>query len=124
MARSQDQSAFDVARESDERVNEMLAETDGAIASMAYDGEIGYHIHVAKGETSPEYLWKVALFQAFDDMALEMTYVDADTPEEARWQLEDTLQDTFSPFVADAVADEFESNLEQLMDVQRDRSGE
>lgn len=128
MRETDERHPFEVARENDKRVNRMLSDTDGAVAVMEYTGAIGYHIHIATGETEPEYIWKVALLQALDDVVFEMAYVDADTPVEAREQLEWDLKDAFQPLVAEAVADEFESNLSELIetqeDIEHDRTGE
>lgn len=112
---------FDEARDANNRVNEMLADTDGAIAEMGFSGPIGYHINVAKGETAPEYLWRVALFQALEETAFEMAHVDADTVEGARRQLDRTLEDAFDPFTAEHVGDRFEENLRGLIESQEER---
>ena len=118
---SDGQDAFQTARENDEQVNEMLADTGGRIAMMQYDGAIGYHIHVATGETDPEYLWKVALLQALDEMAFETLYVDEDTPALARDQVESQLREMFPMFQAEQIAAAFEDNLSDLIDVQEER---
>jgi hypothetical protein len=120
---SDDEHPFDVAKANNERVNEMLADTDGKIAAMEHSGAIGYHINVAKGETDPEYLWKIALLQALDDTVFEMLFVDSQNPSDARSQLEAQLTDSFDPFTAEAVADRFEQELESLIEVQNDQEG-
>lgn len=117
-----DDHPFDVATETDKRVNRMLADTDGAICSMEYTGTIGYHINVATGETDPEYLWKIALLQALDDTVFERMYVDAEDPRDARDQLERQLGESFDPFVAEQLAEDFEENLAELIEVQSEEA--
>lgn len=124
MATADDDHPFDVATEDDKRVNQMLAETDGAICSMQYNGPIGYHINIAKGETSPEYLWKVALLQALDETVFEMMYVDEERPADARRQIERDLEEYFDPFTAEHVAELFEEKLENLIQSQEDLAEE
>lgn len=111
-----DEHPFDIATENVKEVNAMLADTDGAIAAMSFDGAVGYHHYVAAGETDPEYLWRTAFLKALDDTVLEMAYVDADHPEDARHQLERHLGDYFDPLTAEYVADEFEQNLKRLQE--------
>lgn len=118
MAAETEEHPFDVAKEANNRVNEMLADTDGAICSMELTGPIGYHINVASGETDPEYLWKIAFLQALNTAGLEMAHVDADTPDRAREQLSRTLREMFDPMTADYIGDEFEDNLRSLIDSQ------
>lgn len=113
-----EQHPFDIARDANQRVNDGLADTDGAIASMELTGAIGYHINIATGTTNPEYLWKVAFLQALDTAGLEMAHVDADTPEGAGDQLSRTLSEMFDPMTADYIREEFEDNLRQLIDTQ------
>lgn len=119
---SDDPSPFDIARENDQRVNEMLAETDGAIASMQYQGTIGYHIHVARGESDPEYLWKIALLEALDEAVFQQAYVDAEDPTGARRQIERALSDAFNPMTADYLAEQFEEKLRDLMETQQEHA--
>lgn len=114
----QQEHPLDVARDAVDEVNEMLADTDGKIASMAFDGAVGYHHYVATGETDPEYLWKIALLQAMDSSVFEMMHVDADSPAEARRQMERQLRDHLDSHSAEYVADEFERHLESLIEVQ------
>ena len=115
---------FDVATESDNRVNKMLAETDGAICSMEYAGAIGYHINVAEGETEPEYLWKIALLQALDETVFEMMFVDAEEPTDARFQIERELREYFDHHTSEYVADLFEEKLADLIEVQKEAAEE
>lgn len=115
---------FDVATDGVEEVNEMLAETDCAIAEMAFDGAIGYHEYVAKGESHPEYLWKTALLQALDETVFEMMYVDNEDPRDARMQVEHELGEYFDSFTAEFVADQFEDNLNSLIDAQESRAAD
>lgn len=118
MAAESEEHPFDVAKDANSRVNEMLADTDGAIASMELTGAIGYHINVATGETDPEYLWKIAFLQALNTAGLEMAHVNADTPERAREQLSRTLREMFDPMTADYIGEEFENNLRRLIESQ------
>lgn len=111
---------FDVATDNDKLVNRLLADTDGSICTMEYDGTIGYHIYVATGETDPEFLWKVALLQALDETVFEMMYVDADETREARRQIERQLRDSLDPHTAEYVADRFEDKLASLIETQAD----
>jgi len=113
---------FDVAVDANKEVNQQLAETDGAISSMSFQGAIGYHINVANGETQPEHLWRVAFFQAIDEALLEMAHVDAETAAGAREQLEEQVLEQMGPFVRDDVARSFEENLESLIAVQEDKN--
>lgn len=115
---SEAEHPFDAATDNDERINEMLAETGGKIAAMEYTGTIGYHIHVAEGETDPEYLWKIALLQALDESVFEMMYVDADSATEARNQIESELERSFDSMTAGYVADVFEEKLAELIRTQ------
>lgn len=117
-------NAFDEAREANERVNDLLADTDGAIAAMELAGAIGYHVNVATGETDPEYLWKIALLEALDETVLEMAYVDAPTPSEAREQLSRDLRRSFDPATADHVLDVFEDKLASLVESQEEIAAE
>lgn len=121
---SQTTHPFDVATEDDKKVNEMLAETDGAICAMEYTGTIGYHINVAKGEVDPEYLWKVVLLQALDESVFEMMYVDAKDPRDARAQLERDLDEYFDARTAEHVAELFEEKLTGLIEVQEKKAAE
>jgi hypothetical protein len=116
------ESAFDVATESDRQVNELLAGTDGKICTMEYAGAIGYHINVARGETDPEFLWKIALLQALDETVFEMMYVDETHPEDARRQVERELERSFDPFTAERVAEVFEEKLTDLIETQAERA--
>lgn len=121
---SQTTHPFDVATEDDKKVNEMLAETDGAICAMEYTGTIGYHINLAKGEVDPEYLWKVALLQALDESVFEMMYVDEKDPREARVQLMWDLEEYFDSRTAERVGDLFEEKLTSLIEVQEKKAAE
>lgn len=112
------ENAFDVATEGDNRVNRMLADTDGSICKMGYNGTIGYHIYVAEGETDPEYLWKIALLQALDETVFEMMYVDAEDPAEATRQVRQELVRSLDPLTAETVAEQFEDNLTSLIEAQ------
>lgn len=123
-AEANEDHPFDVAKDNDTEVNRMLADTDGAIASMQYTGTIGYHIHVAEGETHPEYLWKIALLEALDTAMFDMMHVGADDVPEARRQVERELKESFDPFTAEFVADEFEDNLRGLIETQREFADE
>lgn len=115
-------NAFDVATANDQCVNEMLADTDGSVCTMEYTGAIGYHIHVASGESDPEYLWKIALLQALDDALFGEIHVDEANPSDARDQLERQIEGRLDPFTADFIANEFESNLTDLITVQEERA--
>lgn len=119
-----DPHPFDIATETDEQVNEMLAATDGSICAMEYDGAIGYHINVAKGETDPEYLWKIALLQALDETVFEMVYVDEEEPREARIELQHQISQSFDPMTAEHVSEVFEEKLTDLIEVQEGRDDE
>lgn len=116
--RSPQQDAFDAATDNVREINEQLAETDGRIAVMSFDGAIGYHHYIAAGETDPEYLWKVALLKALDDTVLEMAYVDADSVEAAADQLDQQLRDAFDPLTREYLIEQFEGNLRDLKEVQ------
>lgn len=120
----QKEHPLDVARDAVKDVNSMLADTDGKIAAMAFNGAAGYHQYVAKGETDPEYLWRIALLQALDDTIFEMMHVDGDSPAEARRQMERQLKNEFPAFTAEYIADEFESNLEDIIEVQENADQE
>ncbi|RYJ13295.1 hypothetical protein ELS19_04480 [Halogeometricum borinquense] len=109
---------FDVATETDKQVNQMLAETDGRICTMEFSGAIGYHLNVATGESDPEYLWKLALLQAFDETVFEMMHVDAKDAATAREQIETQLEDSFRPLAVESVADVFEEKLADLVETQ------
>jgi len=109
---------FDIAVDANEDVNDLLADTDGAICEMQFAGAIGYHVNVADGEAAPEYLWKTAFLQAIDDTLLEMAHIDADTPEAARQQLEEQVVEQMGPFVRESLADSFEMHLRDLIEVQ------
>jgi len=113
-----EQHPLDVATGANKEVNQILADTDGAISSMQFEGAIGYHINIASGETDPEHLWRAAFHNAIDQVLLEMAFVDADTPEAAREQLEEQVLDQMGPFSRDAVADRFEENLRGLIETQ------
>lgn len=115
---------LDVARDANKRINNSLADTGGAIATMAINGALGYHINVATGETAPEYLWRVALYQALDETAFEMAHVDADDVEGARRQLDRTLEETFDHWTAEHVGDRFEENLRGLIEAQEEIADE
>lgn len=112
---------FDIAVDANEDVNDLLAGTDGAICEMQFAGAIGYHVNVADGETDPEYLWKTAFLQAIDEVLLDMAMVDADTPGEAREQLDRQVLEEMGPFTKDALAESFEEHLESLIAVQEDK---
>ena len=119
MATSHDEHPLDVASEENNRVNDMLADTDGAICEMSFNGAIGYHVNIATGETDPEYLWKVALLQALDESVFEMMYVDADEPDEARRQVERELGEYFDRHTTEYVGEQFEGNLRSLIETQQ-----
>lgn len=113
-----DKHPFDIATDGAQEVNELLADTGGAICEMQFAGAIGYHVNVADGETDPEYLWKTAFLQAIDDTLLEMAHIDADTPEAARQQLEEQVLEQIGPFARDDLAESFEMHLRDLIEVQ------
>jgi len=115
---------FELARDNDNAVNERLAETDGKIAAMQYDGRIGYHAHIATGETDPEYLWRVALSQALDRTLLEMVYIDGGTAHEAASQLDRQLGDSLQPHARERLVSAFEDQLEALIDAQSQAAAE
>ena len=122
MSDSQQPNAFDYATATNGEVNELLAQTNGRIATMEFAGAIGYHINVAVGESDPEYLWKIALLQALDESLMEMMHVDADETNEARRQIKRELENWMDPLSAERVADLFERKLSELIEVQEYRS--
>lgn len=115
---------FDAATSNVEEVNEMLADTDGTIAQMSFDGALGYHNYIATGESHPEYLWKTALLQALDETVFEMMYVDDEDPRDARMQVQLELERHFDAFTAENVADNFEEKLNHLIEVQESTADE
>lgn len=120
---SSEKHPLDLARDTSMEVNEQLADTDGQICAMSIAGRVGFHEYVAAGETAPEYLWKVAFFQALDDTVLEMVHVDAEDAIGAREQLERRLSDAFDPFTVEHLCDEFEDNLQRLQQNQTEYNG-
>ena len=115
---------FDAATSNVKEVNQMLADTDGALAEMSFDGAVGYHEYVATGESHPEYLWKTALLQALDETVFEMMHVGDEDPRDARMEVQRALERHFDAFTAETIADNFEDNLRNLIDVQESRGDE
>jgi len=115
---------FDAATSNVEEVNEMLADTDGTIAQMSFDGAVGYHNYVATGEAHPDYLWKTALLQALDETVFEMMYVVSEDSRDARMEVQRELERHFDAFTAETIADNFEEKLEHLIEVQESRADE
>lgn len=113
-----EQHPFDIATEAVRDVNDRLADTDGAICEMQFDGAVGYHNYIADGVADPEYLWRTALLQALDETIFEMMHVDDSTASGARAQVERQLEGSLDPFTAEAVAETFEDRLESLIEVQ------
>ena len=115
---SDDRNPFSASREYDMWINDDLADTDGDICMMEYSGPIGYHIHVATGETHPKYLWKVAFFQAVSETLLDMVWVDDPDPADAREQLEHGLSVCVDPVMREEISVLFEDNLRELIAAQ------
>jgi len=112
---------FDAAKANVRLTNEKLAATDGAIAEMQFGGAIGYHHYLAAGETDIEYLWRVALLQAFDNVIYRMMHVEAEEPEPAAEAVTQQLEEHLDSRTADRIGDRFEEELIDLIDVQEDR---
>jgi hypothetical protein len=88
---------------------------------MSFSGAVGYHVHVATGETSTDYLTRTALLQALDDVLFERLGVHDDPdPSDARATVERQLREVLdlAPHTAELVADEYESNLRSLRETQ------
>ena len=115
---------FELARENDQEVNELLADTDGRIATMQYHGSIGYHLHVARGATDPQYLWKIALLKALDESLLEMVHIDAETVSGATSQLQRQLAGDLQHASLELLTDRFSENLWSLIETQEEMDGD
>jgi hypothetical protein len=115
------ETLLEMARANDRDVNDELAATGGHVCEMYFSGAIGYHIHVATGETSPQYLTRTALLQALDEVLFERVYVDeTDDVDEARAAVERELHEMCRPLAAEHIADEYESNLRSLQEAQEE----
>ena len=116
---SESQQALDAAIEANNEINQMLADTDGTIRSMQFQGAVGYHINVATGETDPEYLWRVAFHRAIDEVLLETALIQPDSAGDALHQLEHEVLEQMGPFSRDTLAEKFEENLRSLIESQK-----